>query len=144
MDPRIETWKVLHDGDFTAIAGEQTAVLAMFVSIPFLRRRLQPPGGSVVLTLTGLSRFEWHDLEGGVSSLRKELEYNITPGIVGTGSESLPVTVETTTGCLVLNFEGIRCNLDTGDDAPYETIRRVCNDYWREWERKFADNGDST
>ena len=144
MDPRIEIWEVLHDGEITAIAGEQTATLTMFVSIPYLRRRVQPLEDSFVLTLTGLTRFEWHDLDGSVSSLRQELEYNITPGIVGTGSESLPVTVETTTGSLVLDFEGIRYNLDTGDEVPYEAIRRGCDDYWREWEKRFADKGDST
>ena len=51
MDKRIEIWNILHDGEITAIEGEDSDTLTMFVSIPYLRRRLKPIGDSFVLTM---------------------------------------------------------------------------------------------
>jgi hypothetical protein len=49
MDPRIAIWNILHDGEITAVS-EDVGTLTMFVSIPYLRRRLTPLGDSFVLT----------------------------------------------------------------------------------------------
>jgi hypothetical protein len=49
----------------------------------------------------------------------------------------MPVTIETTTGNLVLDFETIRFNLDTGELVTHEVIRKVCEEYWTEWKRKY-------
>jgi len=139
MDPKIEIWNLLHDGEFTAIEGEQSTTLRMFVSIAYLRKRLKPLGDSFVLTLTGLKRLEWHNFDGSVSSFREELDIG-TPEILKTDSQTLPVTIETTMGSLILEFDAIRFNLDTGEEVSFETIVRVCEEYWTEWERK-AEQG---
>ena len=137
MDTRIEIWNVLHDGDITAISHEGD-ILTMFVSIPYLRRRLQPLGDSFVLTLAGVKQAECRDFSGAASSassLREELEIG-TPEIIKTESESMPVTIEMTLGRLILDFQSIRFALDTGQPVEYATIQKVCAEYWTEWQAK--------
>lgn len=137
MDTRISIWNVLHDGEITAIA-EDGDTLMMFVSIPYLRRRLKPLGDSFVLTLTGVQRAECRDFGGAASSaspLRDEIEIG-TPEIIETESESMPVTIETTMGQLILDFQSIQFALDTGQETDYQTIERVCHEYWTEWKAK--------
>lgn len=70
MDERIEIWNVLHDGSITAI--EQNGdTLTMFISIPYVRRRMKPIGDSFVLTHSGLSRMDFYDPWGETHSFRK-------------------------------------------------------------------------
>lgn len=134
MNTRVAIWNVLHDGEITAVA-EDGDTLTMFVSIPYLRRRLKPLGDSFVLSLTGVSRCEFRDFGGATGSLRDELEIG-TPEILSTESQSMPVTVETTMGQLILDFEDIRFALDTGESVDYSTIERICDEYWTEWKAK--------
>ncbi len=121
MDTRLEIWNVLHDGDITAIA-EDGDTLTMFVSIPYLRRRLKPLGDSFVLKLAGVGQAVCRDFDGTTSPLRKELDIG-TPEIIKTESESMPVIIETTMGLLILDFQRIQFALDTGEPVEYETIR---------------------
>jgi hypothetical protein len=137
MDTRIQIWNVLHDGEITAVS-EDGDTLTMFVSIPYLRRRLKPLGDSFVLTLAGVKQAVCRDFGGAASSacsLRDELEIG-TPEILKTESESMPVTIETTMGQLILDFESIRFALDTGQPVEYETIEKVCEEFWTEWQAK--------
>jgi hypothetical protein len=39
-DQRVDIWDVLHDGVITIMHRESADVLVMFVSIPYVRRRL--------------------------------------------------------------------------------------------------------
>jgi len=137
MDTRIAIWNVLHDGEITAIS-EDGNTLTMFVSIPYLRRRLKPLGDSFVLTLAGVRQAECRDFSGAASSatsLREELEIG-TPEILKTESESMPLTIETTMGQLVLDFKSIQFALDTGQSIEYESIEKICDEYWTEWQAK--------
>jgi hypothetical protein len=137
MDARIQIWNVLHDGEITAISKDGDT-LTMFVSIPYLRSRLKPLGDSFVLTLTGVRQAECRDFSGSASSassLREELEIG-SPEILKTDSESLPVIVDTTMGQLILDFQSIHFALDTGQPIEYETIERVCEEYWTEWQAR--------
>jgi hypothetical protein len=72
---------------------------------------------------------------GPASSLREELEIG-TPEILQTKSKSMPVTIETTMGQLILDFQSIRFALDTSQPVEYETIEKVCEDYWTKWRAK--------
>jgi hypothetical protein len=137
MDPRIEIWRVLHDGQITALAGEGGGAITMFVSIPYLRRRLVPLGDSLVLRLGGVRRFQWCDNSDQEGSLQEEIEC-CTTEILGTESESMPVTIDTTMGRLIAEFESVSVSLDTGEPLSYEHLRRVCMDYWTEFERRAA------
>lgn len=137
MDERIAIWNLLHDGEITAVS-EDGDTLTMFVSIPYLRRRLKPLGDSFVLTLAGVRRAECRDFGGAAASespLREELEIG-TPEILKTESEYMPVTIQTTMGQVILDFQSIRCTLDTGEPIEYETIEKVCEEYWTEWQAK--------
>ncbi len=134
MDERIEIWNVLHDGDITAVSKDGD-VLTLFVSIPYLRRRLKPLGDSFVLILTGVRQAECRDFDGATSSLFDEIDIG-TPEIIKTESESMPVMIETTMGKLILDFQSIRFALDTGQAVDYAVVKKVCEDYWAEWQAK--------
>ena len=141
-DERIAIWNVLHDGEITAIA-EDGDTLTIFVSIPYLRRRLKPLGDSFVLTLSGVRRAEccgFGESTSTKSSFREELEIG-TPEILSTASGSMPVTIDTTMGQVILDFQSIRFGLDTGQDTDYMTIEKVCDEYWSEWEAKSKSGG---
>jgi len=139
MDKCIEIWNVLHDGEITAFSGEDGDTLTMFVSIPYLRRRLEPLGDSFVLTLSGLKRLEFHNFDGTITPPREEIDIG-SPEILSTKSEAMPVRIETTMGYLILDFQSIRFALDTGQEIKYETIKRVCEEYWTQWRAK-AEQG---
>jgi hypothetical protein len=135
MDKRIQIWNILHDGEITAVSGECGEVLTMFVSIPYLRRRLEPLGDSFVLTLSGVTRLEFHDFDDTVTSLQEVLDIG-SPEILSTDSKSMPVSIATTLGQLTLDFKTIAFTLDTGQTVTYEAIEKVCEEYWTEWEAK--------
>jgi hypothetical protein len=60
----------------------------------------------------------------------------------------MPAIIETTMGQLILDFENIQFTLDTGQLVEYETIKRVCQEYWAELkartERERARRGYQT
>ena len=136
MDERISIWNIFHDGEITAVS-QEGRTLTMFVSIPHLRRRLKPLGDSFVLMLSGVRRAECRDFgcAGPASTLYDELELG-SPEIFQTKSESMPVTVETSMGQIILDFESIQFALDTGQSTDFSTIERVCHEFWAEWKAK--------
>jgi hypothetical protein len=135
MDERVQIWNILHDGEITAVSDVDGETLTMFVSIPYLRRRLEPLGDSFILTLSGLSRVEFRTFDGAPSSLREALEMG-SPELLSTDSESMPVAISTTMGQLTLDFKRIWFALDTGQSIDYDAISRVCEEYWTEWDLK--------
>ncbi|HSF66070.1 MAG TPA: hypothetical protein VLA67_01435 [Nitrospiraceae bacterium] len=46
------------------------------------------------------------------------------------------VTIQTTMGQVILDFQSIQLALDTGQDTDYKAIERVCDEYWAEWKAK--------
>jgi len=131
MDRRIQLWNILHDDEITAISGEGSDILTMFVSIPYLRRRLDPLGDSFVLTLSGITRLEFHDFDGTRETLQEQLD-NGSPEILSTESDSMPASIATSLGQLTLDFQSISFALDTGQAVEYEAIEKVCEEYWTE------------
>jgi hypothetical protein len=134
-DARFNIWNTLHDGELTAVSADDRDTVTIFVSIPYLRRRLQPLGDSFVLTLSGVKQLQLRDFSGTVSSLRDALEH-AAPEILSSDSEEMPLTVETTGGQLLAAFDEVHFALDTGEDVAYETIEQVCREYWDEWSSK--------
>lgn len=134
MNETIQIWNVLHDGEITAFE-RQGETLKMFVSIPYLRRRMKPLGDSFVLTLSGLTRTEFLNFDGSPSSLTDELDGGL-PEILSTDSEAMPVSIATTTGTMILDFSNIAFALDTGEPVSFEAIAKVCEEYWTEWKEK--------
>jgi hypothetical protein len=102
-DARFGLWNTLHDGEITAVSADAGTTVTIFVSIPYLRRRLRPLGDSFVLTLLGVRQLQFRDFSGTISSLRDELEFT-APEILSSESENMPVTVETTGGQLFADF----------------------------------------
>jgi hypothetical protein len=136
MNKRIDIWNVLHDGEITAVSGEGSQNIIMFVNIPYLRRRLNPIGDSFVLKLNNLKQIEFINFDGTINSLSEQLNIG-SPEILSTESESMPITIETTLGKLILNFEDISFSLDTGEPIEFNTIEKVCEEYWKEWESRI-------
>jgi hypothetical protein len=131
MDRRIQIWNILHDDEITAISGEGSDILTMFVSIPYLRRRLDPLGDSFVLTLSGITRLEFHDFDGTRETLQEQLDIG-SPEILSTESDSMPASIAMSLGQLTLDFQSISFALDTGQAVEYEAIEKVCEEYWTE------------
>jgi hypothetical protein len=131
MDRRIQIWNILHDDEITAISGEGSDILTMFVSIRYLRRRLNPLGDSFVLTLSGITRLEFHDFDGTRETLQEQLDIG-SPEILSTESDSMPASIATSLGQLTLDFRSISFALDTGQAVEYEAIEKVCEEYWTE------------
>ena len=131
MDRRIQIWNILHDDEITTISGEGSDMLTMFVSIPYLRRRLDPLGDSFVLTLSGITRLEFHDFDGTRETLQEQLDIG-SPEILSTESDSMPASIATSLGQLTLDFQSISFALDTGQAVEYEAIEKVCEEYWTE------------
>jgi len=134
-DPRIAIWNVLHDGEITALAGEGTETVTLFVSIPYLRRRMEPLGDSFVLTLSGVRQLQFRDFSGSVSSLTDELQQT-APEILSTVSEQMPITVATTAGELLADFDDIHIACETGESVSYEVVDKISEEYWDEWDTK--------
>jgi len=135
MKIEIDIWNILHDGEITVAEKGQNDSYTLFICIPYLRRRLAPLGDSFVLALKGVRRIAFQNFDGTISTLEDELNLS-TPEILRTDSESMPISVETTTGILLLDFEGVEFLLDTGQAVDFETIETVCRDYWDEWSKK--------
>jgi hypothetical protein len=125
MDKRIDIWNILHDGEITAVSWEGGDTLTMFVSIAFLREKLEPPGDGFILTLSGVTRFEFLKCYFSTTPSPAELAIG-TPQIFGTKSESMPVVIGTTMGTLTLDFQSIAIALDTGQHVEFETIEKAC------------------
>ena len=142
MDPRIEIWYLLHDGEITVVDAHDNTV-TMAVKIPWLRSRLQPQGDSFVLRLRGLrscalcdgTAFDWRSFR------RKDRVRSTNPAdlshrgllIRWPEAEALPVTVELICGRLKLDFEDVETSLDTGAAVSHDDLKQVSADYWREF-----------
>lgn len=133
MDTRIAIWNTLHDGKITVLAMEGD-VLAVFISIPYIRERLAPLGDSFILRLQGFHSLEFDDGKNKHSDLT-EISKSGTE-ILSTDSETMPVKIFTTSGILTLNFDYIDITTDTGRPVSYEEIDRASLEYWDEWSIK--------
>jgi hypothetical protein len=137
MDKRIQIWNIFHDGEITALSNEDENTVIIFVSIPYLRRRLKPLGDSFVVILSDTKRIDFTSFDGATTtSLLEELEIS-APEILSTDSESMPITIATTAGYITLDFQSIRFALDTGQAIEYEEIEKACNEYWTEWRERI-------
>ena len=132
-DPRLAVWNTLHDGEITVLGREEPSTVVMFVSIPYLRRRLAPLGDSFALRLHGVRRFEFavFDAEEITTSLDEIAESGLE--ILSTESQAMPVKIETTQGFLTVDFDSLDITLDSGQPVAHEQIDRVSAEYWDEW-----------
>ena len=133
MDERIAIWNILRGGKISAVS-EEGDILTVLVSIPYIRRRLNPLGDSFILTLTGVRRAEYRGFcgSGPACAIREGVESEI----VQTTSRVMPITIETmsdtTLGQIVLDFQSIRFALDARQVSDYQTIQKVYEEYWEE------------
>lgn len=145
-DPRYAIWGVLHDGTITVLAREDPDVLIMFVSIPFVRRRISPLGDSFRLRLGGFRSFSFSEDESdsdrkerekaGFLSSYSELKDIEGQEIIDVLSTTMPVKIRTALGpmgfTLLIDFDSLDIALDSGHPVSYEEVRRAAQDYWDE------------
>jgi hypothetical protein len=129
-DPRLDIWNVLHDGEITVMHRESPDVLVMFVSIPYVRRRIQPLGDSFRLRLGGFRSMHFENSIGDTSS---ELDYVEGYEILDILSETMPAKIQLAEGTLTLDFDSLDISLDSGQPVTYEEILHVAQDYWDEF-----------
>lgn len=133
MNAHIDVWNTLHDGEITALAQDDVGTLVMFVSIPYLRRRLAPLGDSFALRLHGFRTIEFSGFDSAekTTSLEEIAEAGLE--ILSTDSQGMPVEVTTTLGSLTIDFDSVSITLDTGESVEPEDVERVSREYWEEW-----------
>ena len=128
-DPRLDIWNVLHDGEITVTAREAADVAIIFVSIPYVRRRIQPLGDSFRLRLCGFRGVHFENSIGDTDSELEEIEgYEILDIL----SDTMPAKIQLTQGILTLDFDSLEMSLDSGQHVAYEEVLRVAQDYWDE------------
>jgi hypothetical protein len=127
-DPRLDIWNVLHDGEIAIMHRESPDVLVMFVSIPYVRRRIQPLGDSFQLRLGGFRGMAFsYDIDQETFT---ELDYIEGFEILDTLSDTMPAMIQLAEGKLMLDFDSLDISLDSGQAVTYEEVRRVAQDYW--------------
>jgi len=131
-DPRFGVWNVLQDGEITALGREEPTTLVIFVTIPYLRERIEPLGDSLCLRLRGCRRLEFAGAGAQSSTSPREIAMQRL-WILSTDSEAMPVKIVTPSGFLILDFDAVDISLDTGQPLTYDELCRVCGEYWDEW-----------
>jgi hypothetical protein len=96
---------------------------------------LKPLGDSFVLELEGVTECYFEPFEGGKSKLCGEIEI-ASIEILSTDSDTMPVSIITTMGQLILKYEQIHFLLDTGQEVDFKTIYRACKEYWDDFKAK--------
>ncbi len=140
MKAEIEVWNLLHDGEIT-VAEKDNGILRLFVSIPYLRRRIKPLEDSFILTIHGLTSERYQDYEGKESSILEELEVVTALTILSTESLTLPITIDLVSGKLILEYSHLEISLDTGGNIPYFLLEKTCEEYWDEWQKRTEQGG---
>ncbi len=133
-DWRFGIWSALHDGEITIMHRESPDVLVMFVSIPYVRRRIQPLGDSFLLRLTGFRGMVFADDIGDPPET--ELEYIEGYEILEAKSDTMPATIQLAEGTLMLDFDSLQISLDTGQPISPEEVYRAYSECWDEWSKK--------
>ncbi len=129
-DPRLDIWNVLHDGEITVTAREVPDVAIMFISIPYVRRRIEPLGDSFWLRLGG---FRGMHFENGIGDTDSDLEKIEGYEILDILSDTIPARIQLAQGTLTLDFDSLNISLDSGQPVAYEEVLRVAQAYWDEF-----------
>jgi hypothetical protein len=134
-DPRIDIWNLLHDGEIT-VAGRDADALVLFVSIAYLRSGFHPIGDSFALRLGGFRSARVEGSDGG----RSDLKLNDLPTchltILSALSASMPVEIEHTMGKLILDFDSLDIELDTGARVEIAELAAAAKRYWSDFEER--------
>ena len=134
-DWRVRIWNALNDGEITIMHLEAPEVLVMFVSIPYVRRRIQPLGDSFHLRLGGFRGMLFsYDSDRDTFS---DLDYIEGFEILQAKSDTMPATIQLAEGTLMLDFDSMGIRLDTGQPISPEEVYRACEEYWDEWSKKI-------
>ena len=133
-DWRFGIWNALHDGEITIMHRESPDVLVMFVSIPYVRRRIQPLGDSFRLRLTGFRGMVFADAIRDPPET--DIEYIEGYEILEAKSDTMPATIQLAEGTLLLDFDSLEISLDSGQPISPEEVYRAYSEYWDEWSKK--------
>jgi hypothetical protein len=132
--PPIDFWNAFHDGTIVA-AEERDHEVRLFISIGYLRRRIQPVGGAFVVALGDVTACEFRHFDGEVTSLTEALDLG-EPDILSTDAESFPAIIHTSLGQLVVAYGHVNFALDTGQPMTFSEIADAATTYWDEFEKR--------
>ena len=113
---------------------ESPDVLVMFVSIPYVRRRIQPVGDSFRIRLSGFRGMLFS--YGSSDETHSDLDYIEGFEILEAKSDTMPATIQLVEGTLMLDFDSLEISLDTGHPISPEEVYRAYHEYWDEWSKK--------
>lgn len=132
-DPRFGIWNAFHDGEITIAEREAPEILVMFVSIPYVRRRIQPLGDSFRLRLGGFRGVVLANEIGDTDSDIEDLEGLV---ILNCLSDTMPVIIQVASGKLMIDYDSLEICLDTGQVISAEEIYHAYEAYWDEWSKQ--------
>jgi hypothetical protein len=132
-DWRFGIWNALHDGEITVVARDEPDSLIVFVSIPYVRRRIEPLGDSFRLRLAG---FRGMHFDNGIGDSYSELEDIEGLEILETKSDKMPAEIQCAQGTLTLDYDSLEISLDSGQPISPEEVYRAYQEYWDEWSKK--------
>ena len=109
---------------------EAPEVVIMFVSIPYVRRRIQPLGDSFRVRLGGFRGMAFsYDIDQKTFT---ELDYIEGFEILEVLSDTMPAMIQLAEGKLMLDFDSLEISLDSGQRVEYEEVRQFAQEYWDE------------
>jgi hypothetical protein len=131
-DWRFGIWNALHDGEITVVAREEPDSLIIFVSIPYVRRRIAPLGDSFRLRLGGFRSAGWSNDIGDSYSELEDIE---GLEILEAKSDKMPAKIQCAQGTLTLDYDSLEVSLDSGQPISAEEVYRAYQEYWDEWSK---------
>ena len=132
----IEAWGYLHDGSLERIDGTVPGDIALYISIPYLRKAFQPEGDGFVLKLVDCTRFELVGDDGAASKDLEEIAGHSLE-ILSIESES-PLALYTTFGTITMAYRDLAMFLDTGEQITGSALDKASADYWDAWSRQHG------
>jgi len=130
------TWSFLHDGALDRADGAVPGDVALHISIPYLRKAFQPTGDGFILKLIGCTQFELAGDDGTViNDLGQIAQCSLE--ILSIESES-PLSIYTTYGTLVLAYDALHLELDTGQAITVPQLDQASAEYWQAWSQRHS------
>jgi hypothetical protein len=133
-------WHLLHDGVLTAIV--RTPTLArLTIDIPFVRRRMQPPGDAFVVELHGLESLVWLPYsdrwdEPEIDDLAAIVAAE--PNVADAEFRDANMVVWSGLGSLRMVYAGLELALEDGRSVSIAELREAVASYWQEWREHWS------
>lgn len=138
MDPRIDVWNLLHDGEIAGIDGILPGKIELRIYIPYLCKMFPSDcdNDDILVSLQGCTLFSMKIWDEDFAT--DEFDRIVATGaeILSTDSTGFPIHVVTTRGALDMDFQSFTLAFGDGPAVSFEQLRDASQRYWTEWEKK--------